>query len=116
MAHVELKAARLLLESWAKWFETGGGYASRSSIERFNDGWGIASGGVFGSEIPSGVEPRGEVKLACQAIRYMSEESTPLVEILYAKYRKTRPVENIERPKVITAERRFFIIYSSLEQ
>lgn len=109
----ELRVARKILEDWAYWFDHSNGYPHRSSIESFNDGWGM-NGGVFGSVIPRGVEPSKGIRRASVAIALLTEQKNGLAELIFAKYRKTRLVQNRELRMVITAELGFLSCYMAV--
>lgn len=119
----DLDAARYVLEEWARWLLCGGGYAHRSSVDQFRDGFGI-SGGFQGSHLPIDVEPGLMVRCATRAMQHLRVLDGRAAELLTRIYLEQSSIlELAERDEASIsqikdrrrgAERSFYALYAEI--
>lgn len=122
-ASSDLDAARYVLEQWAKWLLSNGGYDHRSSIDQFRDGFGISSG-TFGGRLPMDVEPGLMVRSASRAmqhLRILDSRSAELLARLYLEQETLRELADRNEVSIgqikdrrRCAERSFYTLYCEI--
>lgn len=123
MTGADLDAARYVLERWAKWLLCGGGFAHRSSIDQFRDGFGLSSG-YPGGGLPLDVEPGHLVRCATRAMQHLRVLDGRSAELLTKIYLEQQPVGRLAELEQVslgivkdqrrTAERAFYALYAEI--
>jgi hypothetical protein len=119
----DLDAARYVLEQWSKWLLCGGGYAHRSSIDQFRDGFGLSSG-YPGGGLPLDVEPGHLVRCAARAMQYLRSLDGRSAELLTRIYLEQQPIWHLADQEQVSigivkdqrrvAERAFYALYAEI--